>query len=63
MSRKRGQKVERRVQRMYEPDRLSIERLIDAYERLVARQIRIIKSPSETAKSQNQTKYHQEKGA
>jgi hypothetical protein len=61
MSGKKRQKTERRVQRMYEPDRLSVERLIDAYERLVARQVRVIKSDIEPAPSQKPSPTYEQK--
>ncbi len=63
MSGRQSKKREWRVRQMFEPDRLSVERLSDAYESLMSKRYRVIKAETEPTTAQNPTTYQHQKGA
>lgn len=63
MSQRRPKEQARIVRRVFEPDRLASERLVDAYERLVARSIRVITTPMHQTIPSDRIDQPQRKGA
>ena len=51
------------VRRQFEPDRLSPERLADAYEKVVTEYVRVIETTTENTKTQDQAERQRAKEA